>query len=256
MTTRDGEADKPAKVPGKERLTAPLPKRFYSTVSVEPKDGQFAILLDARPVRTPRKLPLAVPTRALADAIAAEWAAQAERIDPASMPLSKIAITAIDGVASHMADVASDIVEFAGSDLLCYRAEAPPALAHLQAEAWDPILRWTDAELGVRFLTAKGVMPVEQSPRTLDRVAAAVAPLEAMALASLHVMTTLMGSAVLALAHVKGKLSAEEAWAAAHVDEDWQISQWGVDVEAAGRRARRWAEMQAASRFLELLRAD
>jgi len=253
--TRNGEADKPAKTPGKEPL-APLPKRFYSDVTVAPAEGGFALLLDGKPVRTPRKLPLKVPTRALAEAIAAEWAAQKERVDPATMPLSKLAITAIDGVASHMPDVAAEIVKFAGSDLLCYRAEAPEPLKVLQAAAWDPMLRWAEAELGARFSTAKGVMPVTQRPEALERVAAAVAPFDAMALTSLHVLTALTGSAILALAHAAGRISAEEAWTAAHVDEDWQISQWGVDVEAAERRARRWAEMQAASRFLELLRAN
>jgi len=253
--TGNGEGDKPAKVPGKERLSAPLPKRFYTAVTVAPAAGGYAILLDGKPVRTPRKLPLVVPTRPLAEAIAEEWAAQKERIDPASMPLSKLAITAIDGVAAHMADVAADIVKFAGSDLLCYRAEEPEALAVLQAAAWDPILRWAEAELGAHFTTAKGIMPVEQRPEALDRVAAAVAPFGAMALTALHVMTTLTGSAILALAHASGRLSLEEAWTAAHVDEDWQVSRWGIDVEAAARRARRWAEMQAASRFLKLLRA-
>lgn len=253
MTT-NGKADEPAKVPGREP-PAPLPKRFYKDVTVAPAADGFAILLDGKPVRTPRKLPLRVPTRALADAIAAEWAAQKERVDPASMPLSKLAITAIDGVASHMADVAAEIVKFAGSDLLCYRAEAPEALRVLQAAAWDPMLRWAEDELGVHLATAKGVMPVTQRQASLTRVAAAVAPFDAMALTSLHVLTTLTGSAILALAHAAGRISAEAAWAAAHVDEDWQVSQWGVDVEAAERRARRWAEMHAASRFLELLRA-
>lgn len=253
MTT-NGKADEPAKVPGREP-PAPLPKRFYKDVTVAPAADGFAILLDGKPVRTPRKLPLRVPTRALADAIAAEWAAQKERVDPASMPLSKLAITAVDGVASHMADVAAEIVKFAGSDLLCYRAEAPEALRVLQAAAWDPMLRWAEDELGVHLATAKGVMPVTQRQESLTRVAAAVAPFDAMALTSLHVLTTLTGSAILALAHAAGRISAEAAWAAAHVDEDWQVSQWGVDVEAAERRARRWAEMQAASRFLELLRA-
>jgi len=252
--TTNGKADEPAKVPGREP-PAPLPKRFYKDVTVAPAEDGFAILLNGKPVRTPRKLPLRVPTRALADAIAAEWAAQKERVDPASMPLSKLAITAIDGVASHMADVAAEIVKFAGSDLLCYRAEAPEALRVLQAAAWDPMLRWAEDELGVHLATAKGVMPVTQRQESLARVAAAVAPFEAMALTSLHVLTTLTGSAILALAHAAGRISAEAAWAAAHVDEDWQVSQWGVDVEAAERRARRWAEMQAASRFLELLRA-
>ena len=250
----NGEADKPAKVPGREPA-APLPKRFYAGVGVAPAQGGFAILLDGKPVRTPRKLLLTVPTRPLADAIAEEWAAQQERIDPASMPLSKLAITAIDGVATQMADVAADIVKFAGSDLLCYRAKEPEALAVLQGAAWDPILRWAGAEFGASLVTAEGVMPVEQRLAALERVAAAVAPFDAMALTALHVMTTLTGSAMLALAHAAGRISAEAAWTAAHVDEDWQISRWGIDVEAAERRVRRRAEMQAASRFLELLRA-
>jgi chaperone required for assembly of F1-ATPase len=170
------------------------------------------------------------------------------------MPLSKLAITALDGVVEHKDEVAADIVKFAGRDLVCYRAKAPSALQRLQAEVWDPVLRWMEKEISARFVLAEGVMPVEQAQAVLDGVAAAVAPYDAMRLTALHVMTTLMGSAVLALALAKGKLTAADAWAAAHLDEDWQISQWGVDVEAAERREKRWAEMQAASRFLELLR--
>jgi chaperone required for assembly of F1-ATPase len=243
-------------IPGKERLSPRLGRRFYKNVTVEKGENGFSILLDGRPVRTPKKLPLAVPTRALADAIAAEWAAQGAHIDPSTMPLSKLAITAIDGVAGHLAEVAGDIVKFANSDLLCYRAEAPEALQRLQAEAWDPVLRWAEMELGGRFVSAEGVMPVRQSAEALNSIAAAMAPYDAMALAAVHVMTTLTGSALLALAHAKGRLSADEAWAAAHVDEDWQIAHWGVDVEAAERRAKRSSEMQAASRFLALLAAN
>lgn len=256
MSGPDEEAAAPSKVPGREALKPPLPKRFYTEVSVrEEPAGGFAILLDGAPVRTPKKLPLLVPTRRLADAIAAEWAAQVERIDPATMPLSKLAITAIDGVAGSMREVAADIVRFAGSDLLCYRAEAPAGLAGLQADVWDPILRWVEAESGARFLLAEGVMPVTQSPQALSRFGDLVAPFGTFALTCLHVMTTLTGSAFLALAAAKGRLSVEDAWAAAHLDEDWQIARWGVDVEAADRRARRHAEMQAAGRFLELLAA-
>jgi len=244
----------PVKVPGKESLAPALPKRFYKDVTVECGDGGFAIRLDGKPVKTPKKQALAVPTRALADAIAAEWAAQGAHIDPGTMPLSKLAITALDGVAEHMSAVAADIVKFAASDLVCYRADKPAALQRLQAEVWDPLLKWAERDLSARFVLAEGVMPVTQSPAALDRIAAALAPFDAMALTSLHVMTTLLGSAILALAHAKGHLSAEDAWAAAHVDEDWQISQWGVDVEAAERRAKRLSEMQAASRFLELLK--
>jgi chaperone required for assembly of F1-ATPase len=241
------------KVPGKEALTPPLPKRFYKDVTVGGEDGAWAILLDGRPVKTPAKHALTVPTKPLAEAIAGEWRAQGERINPHLMPLSKLAITAIDGVAKHTADVAADIVKFAGSDMICYRAEAPEALTVLQGSAWDPILAWARSELGARFNLAVGVMPVHQSPAALEKVAEAVARFTAMALTALHVMTTLTGSALLALAHASGRISAEEAWLKAHVDEDWQISQWGVDVEAAQRRAARQAEMMAASRFLDLL---
>jgi chaperone required for assembly of F1-ATPase len=245
------------KVPGREALTPQLPKRFYANVSVgEAPAGGYQVLLDGKPVRTPRKLPLTVPTKRLAEAIADEWSAQTERIDPSSMPLSKLAITAIDGVAGTMREVAADIVRFAGSDLLCYRAEAPAALVELQTAAWDPVLRWIETETGAHFLLAEGVMPVTQNRYSLERVADLVAPFDAMQLAALHVMTTLTGSAFLALAVAKDELSAAKAWDAAHVDEDWQIERWGVDVEAAERRARRQAEMLAASRFLELLAAD
>jgi chaperone required for assembly of F1-ATPase len=254
VSKRDEKAPPPGKVPGREPLKGPLPKRFYSEVAVREEPGAgFAILLDGRPVRTPRKLALVVPTRPLAEAIASEWSAQAERIDPATMPLSKLAITGIDGVARNLPEVAADIVRFAGNDLLCYRAEAPSPLAELQADAWDPILLWIESETDARFRLAEGVMPVTQNPQALARIADLVAPFGAFALTCLHVMTTLTGSAILAVAVAKGQLSLEEAWAAAHLDEDWQISRWGVDVEAAGRRAYRLKEMQAASRFLELL---
>ena len=246
--------DKPTtKVPGREPLRAPLPKRFYKEVAVHEQPDDFAIHLDGRPVLTPRKRQLVVPTRALAEAIAEEWMAQGEKIDPATMPLSKLAITTIDGVAENVAEVRSDIVHFAGSDLLCYRAEAPTVLADLQAKAWDPTLRWIEAETGERFFLAEGVMPVTQSDAALAGVDRLLAPFGAFALASLHVMTTLTGSAFLALAVDMGRMSVADAWAAAHLDEDWQIDRWGIDVEAADRRERRWQEMQAAARFLDLL---
>jgi chaperone required for assembly of F1-ATPase len=252
----DSDESEGRNIPVKEPLAPSLPKRFYSVVSVgAAPEGGYQILLDGRPVRTPKKLVLSVPTRALADAIAAEWAAQTERIDPFSMPLSKLAITAIDGVSGSMTEVAHDIVRFAGSDLLCYRAEAPVGLAELQARTWDPLLAWIEGETGARFLLAEGVMPVTQNRFALERVGDLVAPFGAMELTALHVMTTLTSSAFLALAVAKARLTAEEAWAAAHIDEDWQIARWGVDVEAAERRARRRAEMLAASRFLDLLAA-
>jgi chaperone required for assembly of F1-ATPase len=204
-------------------------------------------------MRTPAERPFAVPTRALAEAIAGEWKAQGERIDPATMPLTRLANSALDGVAGREIDVRAEIVEYAGSDLLCYRASEPAGLVERQALLWDPVLAWARDALGARFQVATGLMPVAQSERARSTIAGALGGLDAFNLAALHVMTTLTGSALLALAHARGRLTVDGAWAAAHVDEDWQISQWGEDAEAAARRRRRWAEMQAASRVLVLL---
>lgn len=258
MNGHDENGGKLTNMPGKGSVTAPLRKDLCVNVTVERAELEvgFAILLDGRRLRTPTRTPLIVPSWALAEAIATEWSAQGEHIEPQTMPLSKLAITAIDGVRGATAAVAADIVKFAGNDLLCYRAEGPEGLIQRQAEVWDPLLLWFEAELDAGFSLAEGVIPVEQSRAALDRIAAEVARFNPLSLTCLHVMTTLTGSALLALARAKGRLSADEAWAAAHIDEDWQISQWGEDAEAAEHRAMRWAEMQAASRFLELLRQD
>ena len=234
-----------------------LPKRFYTSASVDAKGpGDYRIRLDGRPVRTPAKAELAVPTAALAEAIADEWQAQGTHVDPSSMLLTRLANSAIDGVARREAEVRADIAKYAGSDLLCYRAEGPEELQRRQAEVWDPILRWAEQELGARFAIGTGLMPVAQPDAAKAAVARALEDYDGFALAALHVITTLTGSVLLGLAHARGRLSAEEAWAAAHVDEDWQISKWGEDAEAKARRERRWAEMQAASRMLGLLDAD
>ena len=245
----------------KDGLDRPLPKRFYREVTVgaagPTAPGQtgpaFRVLLDGRMVRTPRKAALELPAKALAEAIAAEWRAQGERIDPLSMPLTTLANTVIDGVIGREAEVAADIVDYAGSDLVCYRAEAPPELVERQAAAWNPILAWATEDLGARLVTSSGIVPVEQPQSALDRIASELSEVGAFRLAALHVMTTLMGSAVLALAHAQGAITAERAWALAHVDEDFQIAKWGEDAEAKARRAHRWREMQAASRLIELL---
>lgn len=249
MTTAPGGGPKN---PGKEPRR-PLPKRFYKAVTVADAEGAFRILLDGKPVRTPAKHAFVLPTRALAQAIAAEWEAQAEHIDPAAMPLTRLANSALDGVTGREADVRADIARYSASDLVCYRAATPQPLARNQAEAWDPVLAWAGEALGARFEVAEGIMPVAQPEAAREAIARALEGHHAFTLAALHVMTTLMGSALLALAHARGRLSAEAVWAAAHVDEDWQISQWGADAEAQARRARRWAEMQAASRMLMLV---
>ena len=243
------------KHPGRQEIK-PLPKRFYASAAAGPVTAEgFPILLDGRGAKTPKRSALRLPTPALAEAVTAEWQAQAERINPALMPLTRLANTAIDGVTGREADVRADIVKYAGSDLLCYRAERPDGLVQRQAELWDPILVWATSRLGCTFTTGRGLMPVTQPLATAAAVAAAIAHLDAFRLTSLHVMTTLMGSALLALAVSEGQFSAEAAWTAAHVDEDWQIAQWGGDAEAEVRRARRWAEMAAAGRMLALLDA-
>jgi chaperone required for assembly of F1-ATPase len=258
MTRRGGNGEDRAggRVPGKEPLRPPLPRRFYRTAEVAASGEGYAVRLDGRPVRTPKKHLLAVPTAALAEAIAAEWNAQGERIDPDTMPLTKLANTALDGVVPHRAAVAAEIVAYAGSDLLCYRATAPEPLARRQRAAWDPVLAWVETELGASFALGEGVMPVAQSQAALARIAAAVDRFTPLQLAALHVMTTLTGSALLALAHALGRLTVDQAWSAAHVDEEWQVSQWGEDAEAAARQRRRLAEMHAASAFLKLAEAS
>ena len=240
------------KGPITDTMAKPLIKRFYKTASVG-EGAFFQILLDGRVVRTPAKRALTLSTRVAADAVAAEWAAQEEMIKPATMPLTRFANTAIDAVAGQLDDVASDIVAYAGRDLVCYRALSPPVLVAAQADKWDPILHWTAETLRARFTVVAGLMPVEQPNAALYPIASALEPHEAFRLTALHVMTTLTGSALLALAHARGYLSAEDAWAAAHVDEDYQIALWGQDDEALDRRKRRTAEFFAASRFLKLV---
>lgn len=258
MTARGDleRAGKAAHVPGREPLAKPLPKRFYKDVTVAAdKAGGFAILLDGRAAKTPGKRKLIAPTEALASAMAGEWAAQGERIDPARMELTRLVNTAIDGVAGKEAEVADDIVAFAGSDLVCYRAEAPEGLIAEQAKAWDPLVAWVRERFDARLKLAAGIVHVAQDAKAIERVRAHVHTYDALRLAALHVMTTLTGSAVVALAVAEGRIDAAAAWKAAHVDEDWQIRFWGEDAEARARREQRWRTMQAASRLLELIHA-
>ena len=230
-------------------MRPPLPKRFYKSAGIAARDGGFALELDGRPARTPAKNPLVLPTRALAELIAAEWDAQSETIDPGAMPATRLANSAIDGVTPKMREVRDEIASYAGADLLCYRAGEPEALVAAQAEAWDPVLDWARDEFGARFILSEGVRHVAQPETALRAIGAALDAGDGpFALAALHVMTTLTGSTLLALSVAKARLTAEEAWRAAHVDEDFQISRWGEDSEAAARRAVRWLEMAAAAR--------
>jgi chaperone required for assembly of F1-ATPase len=231
-----------------------LPKRFYKTASAGEKDGGFALLLDGKMAKTPSKKRLVLPTRALAEAIVAEWAAQESEIDPTKMPLTRLANLAIDKVVEEAAAIREEIVRYASSDHVLYRAGEPEGLVALQAAHWDPILEWAHSALGARFILAEGVNFVAQPEAAL---AAARAEIESwpppFALAALASLTSLAGSALVALALARGRLSTVEAWNAAHVDEDWNVRQWGEDAEAVSRRAQRFAEFEAAAKMLALL---
>ena len=227
-----------------------LRKRFYQRAHVGDA-APFAVLLDNRPVRTPAGNALALPSRALGEAVAAEWDAQQERIDPAVMPLTRLVNAIIDGVATAPAPVAEEVAKYLGSDLLCYRADTPAGLVARQAQHWDPILDWAREALGARFVLAEGVMFAAQPDHAIAAASAAI-PSDPWRLGAVNVITTLTGSALIALALAQGRLSVDDAWAAAHVDEDWNMSQWGRDELALDRRATRFAEMQAAGTVLRL----
>jgi len=241
--------------PGGAKSESSHLKRFYSEVATNDEGVGVGVLLDGKPVRTPGKAPFVVPNKAVGEAIGEEWRGQGPRIDPATMPLTRLANSVIDGVKGHEQAVIGDILNYAGSDLICYRAEGPKGLVALQTKHWDPIVAWAKRDLGVHMLLAEGVMHVAQAPSSLDAIGKRLAGFDSWTLAGLHVMTGLSGSALLALATALGRLSPEQAWEAAHVDEDWQISQWGEDEEAKERRENRWPDFAAAARMLELLKA-
>jgi len=223
-------------------------RRFYKAVELGEADGRHALLLDGRRARTPGRNSVSAGSRALMLEVAAEWERQSETIDPSEMPLTRLLNSAIDGVAHTMAETRADILGYAGSDLLCYRAEEPEALAARQARAFDPVLHWAAQSLGARFNVTAAVMHVAQPPEALAAIRAALdAYDDPVALAALSVMATLTGSALLALAVARGFLSPEAAWRAAHVDEDFQAERWGEDAEAKARRQARWREFEAAA---------
>jgi chaperone required for assembly of F1-ATPase len=234
------------------RATRPaMRKRFYDTADVGETAEGFAVLLDGRPVRTPARRALAAPTRALAEALAQEWQAQRDIVDPGTMPLTRLANSIIDGVATAPRAVADEIVKYLGSDLLVYRAETPMSLVARQAQAWDPIIAWAHEALDAPFVLTQGVTYIVQPQGTIAAAANAL-PADPWRLGALHAITTLTGSALVALALAAGRLQPSEAWAAAHVDEDWNMEKWGHDEIALERRARRFAEMQAAADVLAL----
>ena len=228
-----------------------LRRRFYQRAEVAEGEDGFGVLLDGRPVKTPARRALAAPTRVLVEALAAEWEAQRDVVDPATMPLTRLANSILDGVADTPAAVAMEVERYLASDLVCCRAEGPQGLVARQAGAWDPVVAWAGEALGARFVLAQGMMFAAQPEAALAAACAAL-PRDPWRLGALHAVTTLTGSALIALAVLNGRLSAEQAWQAAHVDEDWNMEFWGRDELALERRAFRFAEMQAACSVLRM----
>jgi chaperone required for assembly of F1-ATPase len=229
---------------------APERKRFYKEAGHVEGEGGFAIQLDGKQVRTPSGRALVVPNLTIAEGIVAEWNAQAENIDPLTMPLTRFANSVIEGVVDRVDAVADDVAKYLGSDLLFYRAAHPEALVARESTAWDPVLFWAAGHLGAHFILAEGIMHVTQ-PEAAIQAARAVFPRDPWPVAALHVVTTLTGSALLALALARGVLDQDQVWAAAHVDEDWNSEKWGVDEEVAARRAARLVDFKAAAGILK-----
>jgi chaperone required for assembly of F1-ATPase len=228
-------------------------KRFYREAASAPAPGGFAILLDGRPVKTPARRPLEVPTEALAEAIADEWNAQGEEVDPQAMKLTGLANAAIDRVAPDPAAFARTLAAYGESDLLCYRAEGPEPLVERQAEQWDRLLAWARRRYDVDFETIRGVMHRPQPAETAERLARAVTARDPFRLAALSPLVTLSGSLVIALALAEGEIGRDRAWAAATLDEAWQAERWGADPLAAEAFEARWRDFDAACLFLSLL---
>jgi chaperone required for assembly of F1-ATPase len=250
-----GEAANPMEA-ARRSMRSRLRRRFYARSQIGEAAAGYPVLLDGKPVRTPARRALTTPARALSQAIADEWEAQREVIDPAAMPLTRLANAIIDGVAAVPQAVAAEIEKYLGADLVLYRAAGPEGLRVRQDEHWNPVVDWANAELGARFVLTEGVMHTPQPPAAIAAASKAIprdAPNDIWRLGAVHSIATLTGSGLLALALARGKLSIDAAWAAAHVDEDFQMEQWGRDQLVLERRAFRFTEMAAAAQVLALL---
>lgn len=237
----------------------PAGKRFYKTAAASPVDGGeegsgFRVRLDGRPIRTPGGRPLTLPTEALAEAIAAEWQRQGERIDVASMAFTRLAATAVDRVAEGREAVIEMLLSYAGGDVLCYRAEEPADLAARQDERWQPLLDWAADHLGARLAVTRGILPVAQPEPAIAALGRALEGLDGWELTALAVIAQACGSLVLAFALARGRIGFEEAFALSQLDESYQIERWGEDAEAARRRRALHDDIRDAWRFMALAR--
>ena len=229
-------------------------RRFWKTADIQPQGAGWEVVLDGRPLRTPGKLPLILPTEALARAIAAEWDAQTDVIDPNRMPLTRAANSAVEKVTPQFHDVTSMLGDYGGTDLLSYRASEPEALTRMQALGWDPLIDWAATELRAPLRITHGVIPVPQDPAVLLKLQAEIASLDAFALTALHDLVTLPGSLILGLAVLRGRLDAETVWKLARIDEEFQADRWGRDEDADLAAQGRLEAMRNAERFYHLSR--
>jgi chaperone required for assembly of F1-ATPase len=228
-------------------------KRFYKTAGVTEASEGFGVALDGKPVRTPAKRALAVPTRALAVAIGEEWLAQGDTVDPKQLPLTRLASIALDLVAPRRAAVVAEVVKYAGTDLVCYRAEQPPDLVARQRAAWQPLIDWAALRFDAPLAVTSSILPVAQAPATLEAFETAVTAYDSHRLAALHLATAGCGSLIVALALIEDRIDAEAAFAAAELDESYEIERWGEDAEQAKRRKGLREDIALAARFVALL---
>lgn len=228
-------------------------KRFWKDVAIVPQDGGWGIALDGRPMRTPHRAPLAVASTALAEAIAAEWQAQGETIDPRAMPMTGLANAAIDLATPDSAGFAEPIAAYAATDLLCYRDDRDAALQAEQVAAWNPILAWAEAQFGVEFIITQGILPVDQPPATVAALRAATLGHDPWRMTALTPLVTIGGSLVAGLACIEQAFDPEDLWDAVSLDQLYQERRWGADAEAQAQRAAHKHDWDNAVRFLGLL---
>ncbi len=230
------------------------PKRFWDAVNIEPAEGGFAVLLDARPLRTPAKAALVVPNRDLAELVAQEWEAVESEVDPKIMRFTRSANAAIDKVSTQHGIVAKMLADYGGTDLLCYRATEPAELIARQMEAWDPLLDWADEALGARLVPTQGVLPIEQDAGALEALSARVHGFDAFELTAFHDLVSLSGSLILAFGVTEQRIDPEFAWAASRIDETFQEEQWGEDEDATILAKAKETDFHAAARLYFLLK--
>jgi chaperone required for assembly of F1-ATPase len=229
-------------------------RRFWKAATVAERDEGYEVLLDGRLVRTPGKSPLILPTPAMAEAIASEWDAQEDTVNPETMPMTRMANSAIEKVAPRRHDVASYLAEYAGTDLLCYRADGPETLVTRQEEAWDPWIDWAETRFGVNFAVAAGVMPVQQAENVVPAVLKELLRFNSHEMVGVHDLIGLSGSAILGLAAASGAESPEVLWPLSRIDEDWQAELWGTDEEAEAASELKKQAFMDAFQFLTLSR--